>query len=129
MPIIYGTQRDSVSFSNPVQLKFWTPPKLSGLYAILIPDNNQTPLPFNVIYFGEAKDFSARGFSGSHHKYRDWHIHTPAGRELFVAICLMPYATDQHRQDVERQLIEAYAPICNEKGVLAVKPPPLPYRL
>ncbi|MBX9962855.1 MAG: hypothetical protein K2Y35_07370 [Burkholderiales bacterium] len=103
-----------VVFEEPVLAWLWTPPRIGGLYAILVPDSRCSPRPFRPIYFGETEDFAGRGFLEGHHKYHSWVRQAGSGFGLYVAIFRWPEATKAQRTGVESMLIRNYRPECNE---------------
>jgi len=116
MSIYFGDNTSSpFEFSEPILLSRWAvKPKFGGVYAILIPDQSNSPLPFSVIYFGKATSFAER-LSTSHEKYPCWRAECTEGGQLYLALC--PIATEEARANVESRLIQAYKPVCNERGV------------
>lgn len=109
MAICFG----GYEFSEPVQLIHWVPPSIAGLYAILIPDNTYNPRPFRVIYFGETKNYSERGFIRSHHKYSAWLNVAGSEDNLYVSTFFMVLSPSLQRVVTETYLINEYRPVCN----------------
>jgi hypothetical protein len=110
----------SYLFEEPWQLSLWHPPRVAGLYAILVYDTNFEPRPYKAIYFGQSPDFSERGFPARHENYQDWldtakysSLGMLGGPDLYIAIMRMPYSTEASRSKIEQELIEKYRPACN----------------
>jgi len=120
--IEFVTHHGTVSylFEEPWQLSLWHPPRVAGVYAILVYDANFDPKPYKAIYFGQRADFSERGFPTRHEKYQDW-LNTAklsglgmlGGPELYISIMRMPYSTEASRSEIGQELIEKYRPACN----------------
>jgi hypothetical protein len=120
--IRFVTDNGTVShlFEEPWRLSSWYPPRVAGIYAILVFDVNFEPKPYRVIYFGQSSSFSERGFPDRHERYQDWLTaanHAGLGLlgdpELYIAIMRMPFSTEASRVEVEQALIEKYRPACN----------------
>jgi hypothetical protein len=106
--ISYGTMK----FTDPVPLAADVLPAGPGLFAILVPNYECRPVPYEPIYFGESANI--RGAVGTHHAaYNRWRWH-PRGRSgLFVSCMFMPSSTEDWRRYNEGQLIKQYNPACN----------------
>lgn len=122
--IKFVTDEGSVThlFEEPWLLSSWHPPKVAGVYAILICDVNCDPRPYRAIYFGQNASLAEAGFPDRHEKYEDWlgaAYHAGLGRlgypELYISIMRMPYSTEAARRGIERALIERYRPGCNTR--------------
>lgn len=100
-------------FSEPVQMIYWYPPPLAGLYAVLIPDSTCAPRHFRVIYLGETEDYSGRGFIRSHHKYPSWLNVAGSEFNLYISSFFMISSTSLERRIAEAYLINEYHPVCN----------------
>jgi len=113
MAIVFGTGTQvTFTFSDPVPLAQWQPPARAGVYAILVPNDAVRPRPFSVIYFGQAHNYSERGFPNQHHKSFAW-ITTAQGKPLHVATYDMPGSSEEQRCAVESALCSHYNPCCN----------------
>lgn len=84
-------------------------PDFGGLYAIMVHDATCHPLPYRLIYVGEAGKLSER-VCRSHEKYASWE-RAACGAQLFIAFHCIP--NESERKAAERQLIEHYRPECN----------------
>lgn len=104
-----------LQFSGPSLLKYWTPPKTSGLYAILSFSNGLLlkPNTWSVLYIGETGDLSDRGFPTSHHAYQRWISASGSSDNLYIAAYLTQFLTPAQRRKYEQQLISEYQPPCN----------------
>jgi hypothetical protein len=104
----YGT----LEFSDPVQLTRDVLPFAAGLYAILVPNYEFRPAPYEPIYFGQSANL--RAAVGIHHlAYSRWRWH-PRGRQgLFVSYVAMPSSTEDWRRYHVTQLLRQYNPVCN----------------
>lgn len=103
----------SYDFSEPIPIKRWVPPRVPGLYAVLIPDPAARPRPFKVIYFGQSGDLSETEFFRGHIKYSTWMKWAGSEENLHIAICLMPTHSETERLTAEAALISRYLPECN----------------
>lgn len=90
----------------------WLPMK-PGLYAVLVFDFGCDPRPYRPIYFGKAQDIAQR-VTRSHEKYDEWCRACKSLTGLYLAYSVMADSSDLERHMVERDLIKAYAPECNE---------------
>jgi hypothetical protein len=106
-------------FEGPMSFASWSPPYRAGLYAVVVPNQLWTPLPFEPIYFGESGNMSERGFLRSHHCYGRWMIKAGSETNLYVALYLMSGSTAEQRRAIESVLIRHYKPSCNFMPVLA----------
>ena len=106
--ITFGT----LQFTDPVPLGPDALPSCAGLYAILVPNYECKPAPYEPIYFGQSADL--RGAVGTHHvAHNRWRWH-PRGRSgLYVACVPMYHSTEDWRRYNEGQLIKQYNPACN----------------
>ncbi len=104
----YGT----LQFTDPTALVRDTLPFTAGIYAVLVPNYEFRPVPYEPIYFGQAANL--RAAVGTHHlAYSRWRWH-PRGRSgLFVAWVPMPSSTEDWRRYNEDQLVRQYNPVCN----------------
>ena len=101
-------------FDGPYEAALWIPPSYGGIYAAMVYDRSSNPLPYRVIYFGQAGNFSDRGFPYGHHKYSEWLAIAGSDWGLYVATYGMPGSTELTRVALERYLINYYQPVCNE---------------
>lgn len=104
------------TFTEPIRAAHWVPPRMSGLYVILVPDARGWPRQFRAIYFGETEDYANRGFLKGHHRYRSWVGEAGSESNLWVAI-YPTAAPEESRLAIEKKLIAEYAPNCNRQGV------------
>jgi hypothetical protein len=108
MGIVFGRY----AFSEPRQLITWSPPRLAGLYVIMVEDQVWGPRPARPIYFGETGNFAERGFPFSHHAASEWMKQAWPG-QLWVSYLTLPYSDAARRREVERELVDSYNPVCN----------------
>lgn len=101
-------------FTSPKKFEDFKVPKIAAIYAILIADFAYKP-PFKVIYFGQSKDLSDRGFFKSHDNYDDWIKESGTEETLLISIHPMQRSSEEDRKIVENELISAFKPVCNEK--------------
>ena len=100
-------------FTDPIWTGIWAPPRVAGLYAILVPDQSIVPLHYRVIYFGETGDFSERGFIINHNKYACWIKESGSEHYLYISIFPQAVLTPEQRKAAEAVLIAKYRPACN----------------
>ena len=99
-------------FESIKKLSTWNPPTKSGIYGIMFKKNPiSQPYTYNILYFGEANDFSTRGIGTKHHKYSCWKYHAYQ-KELYVNVFVTH--TEPYRKNVEKELIQKYKPDCND---------------
>jgi hypothetical protein len=109
-----GIKFQDAVFSEPQILFSEWLPTLPGLYAVLVFDLSGKPRPYRAIYFGKAEDLAAR-VTSSHEKYNDWTRTCRSVTGLYLVYHPMPNSSDWQRSELERSLIKAYTPECNEK--------------
>jgi hypothetical protein len=117
-PVLPTTKREErikfwdFSFRGP--FLFFEAPKFNwpGLYAICVYDSTWKPLPYRVIYFGEAGNLAER-VRASHEKFQEWKIAAGGAFRLYVAFCRIDNAIS--RGSAERGLIKHYNPECNDQ--------------
>ena len=95
---------------GPIPLSTRYVPSVGGLYAIMVYDATFGPLPYRLIYMGEAQNLAER-LCGSHEKYESW-IRAAGGSQLYVGFHFIEQ--ESARQTTERRLIEYYGPECNK---------------
>ena len=103
-------------FSEPSLLLYAAPPRIAGLYGILVLDGRCTPRPYRLIYIGESADLSSRGIPFEHHAYGRWVSHGGSAQSLYIAYHYMNMSGPRQRADAEQQIIEDYQPSCNIVG-------------
>jgi hypothetical protein len=101
-------------FDGPYAAARWTPPSHGGIFAVMVYDPAFNPLPYRVVYFGQAHDLSNRGLLRAHPKYSDWVAAAGGARGLYVATYGMPGSSEMTRLAVETHLVHHYQPQCNE---------------
>jgi len=110
MNIVYGNYQ----FDGPHPIKSFRPLYRAGIYAIMLFDSRITPMPYNILYFGESGNLSERDFNTSHHKYNCWLRYAGSIENLYIGVHLMPNSTEQQRCTLESELINMYSPVCND---------------
>lgn len=97
-------------FDGPHRADEWRAPAGGGVYAVMVRDLLWQPLPYRVIYVGQAETFGER-FLRSHRRYWDWCAVAWTPARLYVA----SYAADtsEFRDWLEGRLIAQYQPECN----------------
>ena len=110
-----GIRFNDCSFSEPVPLADWAPPRFPGLLAILANDPNWAPRPFqplDFIEFGNNADFAALIKAA---KRDGW----------YVAVLPMPFSTTAQRCWLRDELIRAYNPVRRFDAIreIAEEPP------
>jgi hypothetical protein len=101
-------------FDGPYAAAGWTAPTYGGIYAVMVHDPAYNPLPYRVIYFGQAHDLSSRGLLRAHPKYADWLAAGGNDRGLYIATYGMPGSSELTRLAVETHLVHHYQLECNE---------------
>jgi hypothetical protein len=95
---------------GPYRAEEWPAPAAGGVYAIMVRDPRWEPLPYRVIYVGQAESFGER-FLRLHQRYWDWCAVAGNPSRLYVA----SYAasTREFRDWLEDRLLAQYRPECN----------------
>lgn len=106
--VTYGT----LQFTDPVPLAPEVLPSVAGVFAVVVPNYEYRPVPWEPIYFGQSPNL--RGAVGTHHAaYGRWRWH-PRGRSgLYVAYAAMPSSTEDWRRYNQQQLVKQYNTVCN----------------
>ena len=109
-----GIMFDGRNFTEPIHFLRAAPPAVSGIYVILIRDDNWSPRNFRPLYFGEARILSTR-VNTQHERYSDWCRSTAGVENLFVAFHWMMGRTEEERKASEGELIAHFQPECNKE--------------
>jgi hypothetical protein len=112
-PVPSGIRFQNACFSEPKPLFSEWLPMQPGLYAVLVFDLASTPRPYRPIYFGKAADLAKR-VTNSHEKYSEWCRACKSVTGLYVAYYSMPNSSEWERGALEKSLIKAYMPQCND---------------
>jgi len=104
-----GIRFNEYVFSEPVRLARWAPPKTAGLFAVMLPDGNWAPRPFQILTFGEFGN-AARQVA-SQQEYQSW-FRVAADKDLYVSVLQMPFSSTSERKTLCAELVRAYNPIC-----------------
>ncbi len=100
-----GIRFNDCFFTEPARLADWIPPRFTGLFVILAGDPNWAPRPFQPVCLGEF---------GNNTSPAAW------GRKgLYVSVFPMPFSTTSQRLALCNELIAAYNPVLQTKGIAA----------
>jgi hypothetical protein len=113
VPAPTGIRFQDAYFSEPKPLFSEWLPMQPGLYAVLVFDFSCEPRPYRPIYFGKAEDLAKR-VTSSHEKYSEWSRACKSVTGLYLAYHAMPNSSDLERGALERNLIRAFTPQCND---------------
>src|SRR6266498_2551184 len=104
-----GIRFNDYIFSQPIGITACTPPGCGGVYAVLVTDPNWAPKPFQPVFFGQLGNNAPR-----HSILQECAALGPvaASQGVFVAVLPMPFSTSAQRNAVQRELIQAYNPLC-----------------
>jgi hypothetical protein len=100
-------------FDGPFRADEWPAPAGGGVYAVMVRDPRWEPLPYRVIYVGNAERFGD-DFLRSHPRYWDWCAVAWKPSRLYVASYAA--ATREFRDWLEARLLAQYRPECNAMG-------------
>jgi hypothetical protein len=98
------------AFSGPFLLPLWSAPKLSGVFAVLVP--GWRLLTFRALHFGQAESFSLQTIKTSP-RFAEWISIAGTEWNLYVATHEMAISTPAERAAVERELERDYKPEFN----------------
>jgi len=102
-----------LKFSFPVSFLDFKGHNGAGVYAIIAYDKSFGPVPYKIIYYGEASNFSRPNFLTSHRKYSYW-TREADPPSLYIAIYTrLPESSKQQKKVVKAELLSRYKPICN----------------
>jgi hypothetical protein len=96
------------AFSGPHMLPLWSPPQVSGLFAVMAP--GWRLLTWRALDFHPAEDLSAPDLVRKHPKYREWVSIVGTEWNLYVATHEMSFSTDAQRLAAIRELARDYRP-------------------
>ena len=95
-------------FEGPFLLKEWRGGPVSGVYTLLVLDGQQ----YRPVFVGETPNFLDRAFPPSRKGMAGWLTLADYQQSLYIAV--HPLAGPTDRKALERQMIQAYQPECNE---------------
>jgi len=98
----------SRSFAGPFLAPLWSPPKNSGLFAVMAP--GWRLLTFRALEFGQAGNLADPGLLKHHLKYREWLGIVGTEWNLYIATCEMAVSTEAEREAALRTLLREYRP-------------------
>jgi hypothetical protein len=107
--ITFGCGEDHYCFTAPRPYP-GEPARASGIYAILVEDENCQPRPLRVLYFGDTNDFSGSLTTGNSY-YKEWR-RKARSRPLLVSLYPLP-GNEARRRALRTSLVHTHQPICN----------------
>jgi hypothetical protein len=90
-------------FRGPFMAPLWSPGRVPGLYAVLVP--GWRLLMFHPVYFGHAEDLSEAGLLTSHPRYGDWIAIAGTHWNLYIASHEMHLSTEGERRAAHGELL------------------------
>ncbi len=113
MSISWG-KKQRYKFNSGVPLTSWSPPAMSGVYALTYKQDPDTkPKSHTVLYFGHAEDLSQQASAYHKHVLDAWVENGGKVGELFVFVFPMNGASRWQRSSVQEQLVSEYSPQYN----------------
>ena len=97
----------SRSFAGPFLAPLWQPPRLSGVFAVMVP--GWRLMTFRALHFGQTGDFSS-GFLRSQPRYAEWLRIAGTEWNLYVATHEMSFSTDAQREAAATAIAREYRP-------------------
>jgi hypothetical protein len=97
-----------LSFAGPFLAPLWSPPKSSGLYAVMAP--GWRLLTFRALEFDHAADLSAKDLLKQSPKYHEWLRIVGTEWNLYIATHEMSFSTQSQREAAVRSLLREYRP-------------------
>ncbi|HYL90297.1 MAG TPA: hypothetical protein VEU32_16210 [Burkholderiales bacterium] len=97
----------SLTFNGPFLAPLWSPPKTSGLYAVMVPGWRLNT--FRAIYFGQAESLGA-DLIKSHERHTEWVTIAGTDWNLYIATHEMSFATPAQLESTARELARSYKP-------------------
>jgi len=97
----------SRSFAGPFLAPLWQAPKLSGVFAVMVP--GWRLMTFRALHFGQTGDFSS-GFLRAQPRYAEWLRIAGTGWNLYVATHEMSFSTDAQREAAAAAITREYRP-------------------
>ena len=103
-----GILLDGLSFSKPLAIDEWDPPRKAGLYIIVRKDDER------IAYVGESGKLDNREFWKGHQKYKCWLRVAGAEKNLAIAFHPMLNSTQDQRKELESNLVRKLHPPCSD---------------
>ena len=98
------------AFAGPFLLPLWSAPKVSGVFAVLVP--GWRLLTYRALHFGQADSFSIETVRSSA-RFAEWLSIAGTEWNLYVATHELSFSTPAERAAVERELARDYKPEFN----------------
>ena len=95
-------------FDGPFLLNEWSGGTAPAVYTLLVLDGQE----YRPVFVGETANFLERAFPPSRKGTAGWLALADYHQSLYIAVHPLPGPMD--RKALERQLIHAYQPECNE---------------
>ena len=95
-------------FEGPFLLKEWSGTPVPGVYTLLVLVGQE----YRPVFVGETANFLERAFPPSRKGRAGWLALADFHQSLYIAVHPLVAPTD--RKALERQMIQAYQPACNE---------------
>jgi hypothetical protein len=97
-----GVRFNDSLFTEPAPLGIWRPTGCAGILAILAPNSQWGPRPFQPLYFGEFGNDALRGVNLRANIQRD---------DLLMSVLPLPYSTAAQRRALCNDLITSHNPL------------------
>ena len=95
------------SFSGPFLAPLWLAPKLSGVFAVMVP--GWRLMTFRALHFGHTADFGS-GFLKHEARYGEWLRIAGTEWNLYIATYEMSFSTDAQRGAAAAAIARGYRP-------------------
>jgi hypothetical protein len=92
-------------FAGPFMLPLWTPARIPGLYALLVP--GWRLLRFHPVHMGHGEDLSAPALISGHARYGDWLALAGSRWNLYIATHEMYLSTEGERRAAHDELLRS----------------------
>lgn len=104
----------SYEFEGPFPINEYEPKDIAGVFAVLTkPDAENFPNRYTVLLFGESTNMEQEGFNEDHDNYECVRKHAGFVENTFISIYPMTDSERDERNEIVRELVKKYTPVCN----------------
>ena len=95
------------SFAGPFLAPVWSPAKVAGVYAVMVP--GWRVMTFRALHFDQGAELSIETIR-QHSRYAEWVSIAGTEWNLYIAVHEMSFSTETQRLAAERTLARDYKP-------------------
>ena len=98
-------------FLGPIKLSEWGPPMEEVVYVLMAREKDS----FKIIHVDESEKTEEKDFFTKKDKFKCWISHAGSENNLYLAILPMWGSDKDDRNQVVRNTISKYKPVCNQE--------------